>query len=130
MISSSRFAPARISEEDHRVVSGGVGLEGDDPAHETERLSRGAVHLGRAAHRVGVLDAAAVGVRCVDRASFQQPSDVVCGDDLAIVGPRIVNPGVERFDRSAEGVNRQRRRDVCRAGEPLGADERKRGDRR
>ena len=66
-----------VFDEDHRVVGGGSWLRsGAACATKVERLARRAVHLRRAAQRVGVLHAAAVLVRLVDRAVGEQPADV------------------------------------------------------
>src|SRR5207244_3123507 len=64
---AARHDVAAVGEH-HRVVGRAVGLDLHGLAHEAQRLACGAVHLGRAAQRVRILDLAAVLVRLVDAA--------------------------------------------------------------
>ena len=115
--------------EDHRVVGGAVRLDVDDAAHEAQRVASRAVDLRRAAHRIGVLDLAAELVRLVDTAAAHQPLDIGGRDLLAGVGPGVVNARVERVDRSAQCVDRQRGRDIRGARDLFRGGDRQRQDR-
>ena len=99
-------------------------------ARVREGVARRAVHLRRAAHRVGVLHAAAVLVRRVDRARPGAARSRLAADGaLARMRPRVVQPRLERMIRAAQPVDRQRGGDVGGAREPLGAEQRQRRDR-
>ena len=112
--------------EHHRVVGGAVGLDRRCLADEAQRVARRALHLRSAAQRVGVLHLAAELVRLVDAAAAQQPLDVRGRRLLAGEGARVVDARLERMDRAAQRVDRQRRRDVGGARELLGRRERER----
>ncbi|HEX6851539.1 MAG TPA: hypothetical protein VF139_09030 [Candidatus Polarisedimenticolaceae bacterium] len=118
-----------VLREDHRVVRRCVDLDGEDAAHVRQGVPDRPVHLGHAAQRIGVLDLAAVGVRTLDRAPLEQAAQVRRGAPLAGVGPRVVQPRVERPVGSLEGLEGHRARDVGDRGEPFGAQEGEHADR-
>ena len=90
------------------------------PARVGDGVARRAVHLRRAAHRVGVLHPAAVGVRVVERAAVDQPAQVGGATPLAAMRPGGVDARVERGNRAAQRVDGQRGDDVGGAGQPVG----------
>ncbi len=98
-------------------------------AHEPQRLADGAVHLRRAAQRIGVLHLAAVLVRLVDAAVAHQRFDVGGREPLADERPGRVDARLERVDRSAQRVDRERRRDVGGARDLIGGGQRQREHR-
>ena len=89
------------------------------PAGERDGVARRAVHLRDAAHRVGVLDPAAVGVRVVERAAVDQPAQVVGRALLAgdAGGRRGCARRMARSSRAARRWSAPRR---CRRRAPAG----------
>ena len=105
---AARDDVARVGEH-HRVVGRRVGLDRDGPAGERDRVARRAVHLRRAAQRVGVLHLAAVLVRLVDAAAGERARG--CWRPSACwpaCGRGVVNARLEGMHRAAERVERER----------------------
>jgi hypothetical protein len=116
--------------EHHRVVGRAVGFDGHRIAHELEGLSCSAVHLGGAAHRIGVLHLAAVLVRLVDAAAGHQRLDIGRRRPLSGEWAGIVDARFEGMDRPEQRVDRERGGDVGRPRQLLGRRQREGQDRR
>ena len=85
---------------------------------KAQGLARRAVHLRRAAHAIGVLHAAAVGMRAVDRAVGDQRRQSRRRVPLAVERPAVVDARVERLGRAAQRLDRHGRGDVGGVGQP------------
>ena len=68
-------------------------------------------------------------MRRVDAAAVEQPQQVVGRGGLAGERPRLVHARLERMHRAHQRVDRQRRADVRRPAQSLGAGQGKREDR-
>ena len=89
--------------EDERVVRGRVHLDVEHAVEVAEGVADGAVDLGHAAQRVGVLDAVAVGVvRALQLAVAQQPAQLGGGAHLAGMRSRRLVGGAEGDLRAAQ----------------------------
>ena len=97
--------------EHHRVVGRGVGLDlSERRARASDRLARGAVHLGRAAQRVGVLHAPAV-LACdrLNRAVVEQAREVAETVWPETAAPRECAPRTGESIRAARRSTARRR---------------------
>ena len=101
----------------------------DDVPDECQRIARRAVDLRGTAHRVGILDASAVGVGRVDRAAGEEGADDGGGLLLATERTRRVDPRIERLRGSSQAVDRERRGDVGCMRDALGVEHSQRQDR-
>ena len=118
--------------EDHRVVGGGVGLDRRASRRDEARARRArrrapaarSASSRRPARGRSSRATALMALSCEQRAGCWRPT---CAGRRS--GRASWIRGVERMDRAAQRVDRQRRGDVGRAGEPLGAEQRQRGDR-
>ena len=91
--------------EHHGVVGRGIQFHRHHVPDECQGVARRAVDLRGTAHRVGILDAPAVGVGRVDRAAGQQGADNGGGVLLATERTRRVDPRIERLGRSSQAVD-------------------------
>ena len=114
------------SGEDERVVRDREQLALQRAAHVGQRVRHGAQHLRRAAQRVGVLHAAAVGVAGHDRAALEQLAQAGRDARLSRLRPHGVQARVEGRRRALEGLERQRRGDGRGREHALGVAERER----
>ena len=113
--------------QDHRVVDRRVELALGDRAGVGEGVERGAVHLRRAAQRVGVLHPRiALAVAGHDRRTGEQPAQVGRADRLADLRPQRLQIGGERAVGAEQRLDAHRRRHVGEAGEGLEVGDRQR----
>ena len=103
---------SRGLDEDDRVVGRGVQLDADDALRVGDQVAARAVHLRRAAERVGVLHLVAPAVRLDDRRALDEPQHVR--------GRRPPGPGTDAAPgspaetrRASPGAPRARARTRC-----------------
>ncbi len=118
-----------LVDEHERIVGRGVQLDRDGRLDVVEEVAARAVHLRRAAKRVGVLHLVAPAVRLDDRRPFEQAVDVRGRVDLPAQRPCLVDRRVEARPRALERLERERAGEVGDAGEPSRAHEREGGHR-
>ena len=101
---------AVIVAEDHGVVGRAVQLRGQDASHERQRVVHNAVHLRRAAQRVGVLHLLLVGQLLEDLARVQRVvqarAHALRHGALASVLARVVDEVAVRRRRAAQRLER------------------------
>ena len=116
--------------EDERVVGRRVHLDVEDAPQVVERVADGAVDLGHAAQRVRVLDLVRRGVVVGHEPGVAQQVAQLAGDrDLARVrAGQLVGGGVGHV-RPEQRLDRLRRGDRRRAGQPVRVGEQERPDR-
>jgi len=91
--------------EHHGIVGRGISLDRERRPRKGEGVACRAVDLGRAAHRVRVLHAAAVLVRPVDRALGEQRTNIFRGGTLAWMRTGRVDARIKWMHRSSKRIN-------------------------
>ena len=114
--------------EDERVVRGRVDLDRHRLLGVGEKVAARAVHLRRAAKRVGVLHLVAPAVRLDDRGALEEANDVGRGGRLAGERAERLDLRHEADARALKRLEGEGARDVRGLGDPAGADERQRAD--
>ena len=116
--------------EDERVVGCCVELGRHGVVDVVEEVPRGAVHLRRAAERVGVLHLVAPAVRLDDRRAFEEAQHVGGRGTLPAQRAKRVDLRQERRPRALERLDRESARDVRGRREPPRPHEPEREGRR
>ena len=117
--------------EDERVVGGAVDLDQEDRPEVVERVPDGAMDLRHAAQRVRVLDLVGVAVVAgLEGRVAEQVAHLGRDGDLAGMGPGELVLGGEGHVRAEQRLDRQRRRDARRPGQPIGIGQGQGPDRR
>ncbi len=93
-----------------------------------EKVAARAVHLRRAAKRVGVLHLVAPAVRLDDRGALEEANDVGRGGRLAGERAERLDLRHEADARALKRLEGEGARDVRGLGDPAGADEPQRAD--
>ena len=77
------------SDEDQRIIDGGVRFDLKNFAAMGQRVAHCAVHLRNAAQRIGILHAAAFAVRFANLAALEHVAQIGRGLDLSAVRTRF-----------------------------------------
>ena len=101
-----------IVGEDQWIVGARVEFDRQHAAQVVDRVVAGAMHLGGAAQRIGVLHPVAEHVRLGDPAAFGQGEDAGGRRDLAGMRPHAVDAGIEGGARATQGLHAERRHHV------------------
>jgi hypothetical protein len=117
-----------LLDEDEWIVGGRVELDADGCFGVREQVATGAVHLWRAAERVGVLHLVAPAVRFEDRGAFEEPEDVCGGRLLPGERAQLVDLREEARAGPLQRLERESARDVGGVGKAARPDEGQRAD--